>query len=66
MDGKTYKVVKDPDETWGYDTRLSLAEIRELLDRKWIKPGTIFKNIVNNKCYVVINTNNELRMIMEK
>jgi endogenous inhibitor of DNA gyrase (YacG/DUF329 family) len=49
-----YKVIVDPDESWGYQTRLKKDDINWLKDRGQLTPGTVFLNERNGTRHIII------------
>lgn len=43
-DNKTWKIVKDPDESWSPNTFLSKSEINDLHFQNFLAIGTTFRN----------------------
>ena len=51
-----YKMIRDADCSWGYNTHLSLNDINKLLKDQTIAPGTEFRHLLTKKEYRVIRT----------
>jgi len=54
IDGN-WRIIVDPDESWGYNSHLRYNEIRHLLRLGYIVDGTTFLNTENNCIYEVIS-----------
>lgn len=57
-----WKMIKDPDKSWGHDTRLCEYDIRLLVREKSILPGTAFRNIYSGEVVQVIEWENRNRL----
>ena len=56
-----YRVVVDPDRSWGYETRLYMPEIRELITRNFLAPGTVFEGPSGRLIVVPVGKKTQLR-----
>jgi len=46
--GTPWRIINDPDETWGENTHLNLCDIRELIRMGYLRLGTRFQNVRNS------------------
>jgi hypothetical protein len=58
-----YLMVKDPDQSWGFRTRLCWVEIRYLLMAGYLKEGTVFFHKKKKIEYVVGRVNGAFDLI---
>jgi len=52
--GGHMKIVKDIDGSWGYNSSLTMNELRDLLRWKWVAPGTEILNTRDDILYRVV------------
>jgi hypothetical protein len=62
--GGPWKIVKDPDRTWGHNSSLGLTEIKRLAKLSYLTPGTRFRHIrKGEECEVVEIPSGDLELI---
>ena len=60
--GYIFKIICDPDETWGHNSCFRYLEIVDMLNDGFLTEGTKF--IANGKIYVVVKIRGRLKLKM--